>query len=128
MNARLFWKSLAVQAAVLAVPFVILALALDRTLQGLGLAVGPAIWLLASLVTARVLSMPLGYVLFSAVAGGVAGAIVFLVASTRPAWWPACWSSRRPAGAMTQTPRTRPSGSGRQEKATQAERKAAARR
>jgi hypothetical protein len=82
VNARLFWKSLVVQAAVLAVPFVLLALTLDRGFfEHWGWLTGPVVWLLASLVTARVLSLPLGYTLFSAAAGGVAGAIVFLLAS-----------------------------------------------
>jgi hypothetical protein len=82
MDVRLFWKSLAVQAAVLAVPFAVLALTLDKSFfEDWGWLTGPATWLLASLVTARILSMPIGYVLFSALAGGVAGAIVFLVAS-----------------------------------------------
>ena len=82
MDARLFWKSFLVQAAVLAVPFVVLGLALDESFfESWGWAVGPALWLLAAVATARILSMPLGYVLFSAVAGGVAGAIVFLLAS-----------------------------------------------
>jgi hypothetical protein len=82
VNVRLFWKSLTVQAAVLAVPFVVLALTLDRGFfEDWGWLTGPVVWLLASVVTARILSLPLGYVLFSAVAGGVAGAIVFLLAS-----------------------------------------------
>ena len=82
MNVRLFWKSLIVQAAVIAVPFVVLALTLDRSFfEDWGWLTGPVVWLLASLVTARVLSLPVGYTLFSAAAGGVAGAIVFLLAS-----------------------------------------------
>jgi hypothetical protein len=82
VNVRLFWKSLTVQAAVLVVPFVVLALTLDRGFfEDWGWLTGPVVWLLASVVTARILSLPLGYVLFSAVAGGVAGAIVFLLAS-----------------------------------------------
>jgi hypothetical protein len=82
VNARLFWTSLAVQALVLAVPFVVLALTLDRSFfEDWGWLAGPVTWLACSLVTARILSLPFGYVLFSAVAGGVAGAIVFLVAS-----------------------------------------------
>ncbi len=82
VNAGLFWKSLAVQAAVLAVPFAVLALALEREFfEDWGWLTGPVVWLLASVVTARILSLPLGYALFSAVAGGVAGAIVFMLAS-----------------------------------------------
>jgi hypothetical protein len=82
VNARLFWTSLAVQAIVLAVPFVVLAVTLDESFfEDWGWLAGPAVWLACSAVTARILSLPLGYVLFSAVAGGVAGAVVFLVAS-----------------------------------------------
>jgi hypothetical protein len=82
VNARLFWKSLAVQATVLAIPFVVLALALEESFfEDWGWLAGPLVWLAASVGTARILSLPLGYVLFSAIAGGVAGAIVFLVAS-----------------------------------------------
>jgi hypothetical protein len=82
VNVRLFWISLAVQAVVVAVPFVVLGLALDESFfEDWGWLAGPAVWLACSTVTARILSLPLGYVLFSAVAGGVAGAIVFLAAS-----------------------------------------------
>jgi hypothetical protein len=82
VNARLFWKSLAVQAIVLAIPFALLAVTLDESFfEDWGWLTGPLVWLAASVATARILSLPLGYVLFSAVAGGVAGAIVFLVAS-----------------------------------------------
>jgi hypothetical protein len=82
VNARLFWKSLVVQAIVVAVPFVVLGLALDESFfEDWGWLAGPVTWLACAAVTARILAMPVGYVLFSAVAGGVAGAIVFLVAS-----------------------------------------------
>ena len=82
MNARLFWKSLVVQAIVVAIPFAVLALALDEAFfEDWGWLTGPAVWLACSAVTARLLSLPLGYVLFSAVAGGVAGAIVMLATS-----------------------------------------------
>jgi hypothetical protein len=82
VNARLFWKSLLVQAIVVAVPFVLLGLAFDRSFfEDWGWLAGPVVWLACSAVTARVLALPLGYVLFSAVAGGVAGAIVFLLAT-----------------------------------------------
>ncbi|HZM26202.1 MAG TPA: hypothetical protein VFB89_02500 [Gemmatimonadales bacterium] len=85
MNARLFWKSLLVQAVAVAIPFAILGIALDRDFfEDWGWAVGPAVWLLCSVVTARVLALPLGYVLFSAVAGGVAGLLVMLATSHLP--------------------------------------------
>jgi hypothetical protein len=82
VKARLFWTSLAAQAIVVAIPFAVLALTLDEGFfEDWGWLAGPAVWLACSALTARILSLPLGYVLFSAVAGGVAGAIVFLVAS-----------------------------------------------
>jgi hypothetical protein len=83
VNARLFWKALGVQAAAVAVLFAILiALPLgDDFFDDLGFLVGPIAWLACSLVTARILTLPLGYALFSALAGGVAGAIVLLVAN-----------------------------------------------
>jgi hypothetical protein len=82
VNARLFWKSLAVQAVVVAIPFAVLGLALDKDFfEDWGWAVGPVVWLACSVVTARILTLPLGYVLFSALAGGVAGAIVMVAAS-----------------------------------------------
>jgi hypothetical protein len=85
VNARLFWKSLAVQAVVVAIPFAILGLSFDRDFfEDWGWAVGPVVWLACSLVTARILSLPLGYVLFSAIAGGVAGALVMLATSHLP--------------------------------------------
>jgi len=85
VNARLFWKSLAVQAVVVAIPFAALGLALDREFfEDWGWAVGPVIWLACSLVTARILTLPLGYALFSAVASGVAGTIVMLAVSHLP--------------------------------------------
>jgi hypothetical protein len=85
VNARLFWKSLVVQAVAVAIPFAILGAALDRDFfEDWGWAVGPVVWLACSVVTARVLSLPLGYVLFSAVAGGVAGVLVMLATSHLP--------------------------------------------
>ena len=82
MNARLFWKALVVQSIVVAIPFAILAVALDDDFfEDWGFLVGPVAWLACSAATARILSLPIGYVLFSAVAGGVAGAIVMLATS-----------------------------------------------
>ena len=82
VDVRLFWKSLAIQAIAVAVPFVILGLALDDALfEDYGWVVGPAVWLASSVVTARTLEIPAAYVVFSALAGGVAGALVMLVTS-----------------------------------------------
>ena len=85
MNARLFWKALAVQAVVVAIPFAILGLALDEDFfEDWGWLVGPIVWLACSAITGRILSLPLAYVLFSAVAGGVAGLLVMLATSHLP--------------------------------------------
>jgi hypothetical protein len=85
VNARLFWKALAVQATVVAIPFAILGLALgDDFFEDWGWLVGPVVWLACSAVTGRILALPLAYVLFSALAGGVAGLLVMLATSHLP--------------------------------------------
>jgi hypothetical protein len=85
VNARLFWKSLVVQAVVVSIPFAALGAALSDDFFGdWGWLVGPAVWLACSLVTAQILRLPLAYVLFSALAGGVAGLVVFLATSHLP--------------------------------------------
>jgi hypothetical protein len=82
VDARLFWKALVVQAVIVGALFgLLVALPLPHDFfEDAGFVVGPLAWLLCSLATARVLSMPVVFVLFAAVAGGVAGAIVMLVA------------------------------------------------
>jgi hypothetical protein len=85
LNSRLFWKALVVQAIVVAIPFAILGLTLDHDFfEDWGWLAGPVVWLACSAVTARILNLPLGYALFSAVAGGVAGALVMLATSHTP--------------------------------------------
>jgi hypothetical protein len=85
LNARLFWKALVVQAIVVAIPFAILGLALDEDFfEDWGWLVGPVVWLACSAITGRLLSLPLAYVLFSAIAGGVAGLLVMLATSHLP--------------------------------------------
>jgi hypothetical protein len=85
LNARLFWKALIVQLIVVAIPFAILGLALDEDFfEDWGWLVGPVLWLACSAITGRILSLPLAYVLFSALAGGVAGLLVMLATSHLP--------------------------------------------
>ena len=73
------------QAIVVAIPFAILGLALDEDFfEDWGWLVGPIVWLACSAITGRILSLPLAYVLFSAVAGGVAGLLVMLATSHLP--------------------------------------------
>ena len=80
MNSRLFWRSLAVQAAIVAVLFAVLALSVpDDFFDDWGFLVGPLAWIACSLLTARILALPLTFVLFAALAGGVAATIVLLV-------------------------------------------------
>ena len=83
MDPRLFWKSLIVQALLVGALFgVLIALPLgDEFFEDYGFIVGPLAWLVCSAGTARILSVPLAYVLFSAVAAGVCGLIVLLAAS-----------------------------------------------
>jgi hypothetical protein len=85
LNPRLFWKAFVVQLIVVAIPFAILDLTLSHDFfEDWGRLVGPVIWLACSLVTGRILSLPVTYVLFSAVAGGVAGLLVMLATSHTP--------------------------------------------
>jgi hypothetical protein len=80
VNSKRFWRAAAIQLAVVAVPFAILAIALShRFFVDWGFAVGPALWLACSLVTGRLLGLPLGFTLFCAAAGGVAAVLVLLV-------------------------------------------------
>lgn len=83
MDKGLFLRSLAAQAlAVGAVFAVLVALPLgDDFFEDYGLITGAVAWIACSLVTARVLSLPAGVVLFAALAGGVAGGLVSLATS-----------------------------------------------
>jgi hypothetical protein len=83
VNGPLLWKALGVQAVAVAVLFgVLVALPLDDDFfEDWGFVVGPIAWLACSLLTARVVSLPTGYALFAALAGGAAGTIVLLLVS-----------------------------------------------
>lgn len=83
MSKGLFLRSLAVQALAVAIVFgVLVALPLGEDFfADYGWVTGPIAWIACSLVTARVLGLPVGLVLFAALAGGVAGFIVALVTS-----------------------------------------------
>jgi len=52
----------------------------DDFFEDFGFIVGPLAWIACSVLTARVVQIPLAFALFAAVAGGVAGAIVLVVA------------------------------------------------
>ena len=62
--------------------FAVLALALPKSFfEDYGWATGPVAWIGCSILTARLLALPVGLVLFAALAGGVAGFLVSLAAS-----------------------------------------------
>jgi len=83
VDKGLFLRSLVVQALAVGIVFaVLLALPLgDDFFEDYGWITGPIAWLVCALVTARVLTLPTGLVLFAALAGGVAGALVALATS-----------------------------------------------
>jgi hypothetical protein len=82
VNTGLFWRALGVQTAAVGVLFAILVLALPHDFfDDFGFVVGPLAWIGCTLVTARVLSLPIPFALFAALAGGVAGTIVLVVAN-----------------------------------------------
>jgi hypothetical protein len=83
VNKALFWRALAVQAIAIAVlSGILIALPLSHSFfEDYGVIVGPLAWAACSAITARVLSIPLAFALFAAVAGGVAGGLVSLVTS-----------------------------------------------
>ncbi len=129
MNVRLFWKSLVIQAVAVAVPFAILGIALDREFfEDWGWAVGPVVWLGCSLITARLLGLPLGYVLFSALAGGVAGTIVMLATSHLAGMGAALLVFAASCGSYDPNAEAEAQREWEAERATRADRKAAAKR
>jgi hypothetical protein len=83
VNARLFWKALVVQAILVGGLFAILvALPLpEHFFKDFGFLTGPLAWIVCSIGTGRILKLPLGFVAFAALAGGVAGLIVLIAAS-----------------------------------------------
>ena len=81
MNSRRFWRAAAIQGALVGVLFVALALALDHDFfEDHGWVAGPVIWSACSLITGRILGLPIGFTLFCALAGAVAGFVVDLAA------------------------------------------------
>ena len=81
MNSQRFWRAAAIQGALVGVLFVALALALDdEFFEDYGMIAGPVIWIACSLITGRLLGLPLGFTAFCALAGAVAGIVVDLAA------------------------------------------------
>lgn len=71
------------QALCAGIPFfVLVALPLpDDFFEDLGFVIGPAVWLAAAFLASHFIPVPRGLVMFSALAGLVAGTIVMLAAS-----------------------------------------------
>ena len=81
MNSQRFWRAAAIQGALVGVLFVALALALDdQFFEDYGIVAGPLIWIGCSLITGRILGLPIGFTLFCGLAGAVAGIVVDLAA------------------------------------------------
>ena len=81
MDSKRFWRAAAVQGVLVGVLFVALALALEKEFfEDYGLIVGPLIWLGCSMITGRILRLPIPFTLFCALAGAVAGIVVDLAA------------------------------------------------
>ena len=79
MSSERFWRAFAIQGALVGALFVGLALALDEDFfEDYGFVVGPLIWVACSLITGRLLGLPIAYTLFCALAGAVAGVVVEL--------------------------------------------------
>jgi hypothetical protein len=77
-----FWRAAATQGVLVGVLFVALAVTVSHDFfEDWGVVVGPLIWLACSLVSGRILGLPVAFALFCAAAGGVAGTLVGLVAS-----------------------------------------------
>jgi hypothetical protein len=80
VDARLFWKALAVQtAAVMLLFLVLVALPLpEGFFEDAGFATGPLAWIVCTLVTAHVLSLRPARAFAAAALGGIAGVAAFL--------------------------------------------------
>jgi hypothetical protein len=86
VKLNLFWRSFAVQALGVVVLFgILIALPLPKDFfEDYGYFTGPLAWIAVTIMSARVLPIPAGIVLFNALAGGVAGFLVGLVAGHAP--------------------------------------------
>ena len=80
MNSRLFWHAAVLQTILTGGLFAILAVTVPHHFfKDWGIVVGPVIWIACSLISGRLLGLPVVYSLFCAAAGGVAGTLVGLV-------------------------------------------------
>jgi hypothetical protein len=76
---RRFWRAAGIQLVVVAIPFAVLAITVShKFFEDYGFAVGPVLWVVCSLVTGRLLGLPVRFALFCAGASGVAAVLVLL--------------------------------------------------
>ena len=83
MDSSLFVRAALVQALLVAALFaVLIALPLgDDFFEDWGWLSGPIAWILCAAIAGQILKLPTSLVVFAALAGGVAGALVSLVTS-----------------------------------------------
>ncbi|HYH59286.1 MAG TPA: hypothetical protein VD790_08720 [Thermoleophilaceae bacterium] len=83
MDSSLFVRAALIQGLLVAALFgILIALPLgDDFFDDWGMVSGPIAWILCALVASTLLPLPRSLVLFAALAGGVAGALVGIVAS-----------------------------------------------
>src|SRR3954452_13943058 len=82
VSSRLFWRAAGVQAALVGALFAVLAIALPHSFfESWGYLVGPLAWLGCSAGTGAIVRLPVPLVALSALASGVAAALVGLAVS-----------------------------------------------
>jgi hypothetical protein len=80
VSSSLFWRAAAIQTLLTGGLFAILAVTVKHHFfEDWGIVVGPVIWIGCSLLSGRLLGLPVVYSLFCAAAGGVAGTLAGLV-------------------------------------------------
>ena len=80
MSASIFWRAALIQAAGVAILSLALGLALPHSFfEDWGWFAGPAAWAICSLVTARVLGLPLGMTLLGAALAGIPSLLAVLI-------------------------------------------------
>src|SRR4051812_49506030 len=82
MDRSILWRAALVQTLAVSVLFALLALTLPRSFfEDWGALAGPAGWIAASLVTWRVVKLPLARVAIASAVAGAAAALIGLAAS-----------------------------------------------
>ena len=81
MDRSILWRAALVQTLAVALLFAVLALTLPHSFfEDWGVIVGPAGWIAASLVTMKVVGLPLGRVALASAVAGASAALIGAVA------------------------------------------------